>query len=132
MKTCNPQYTLLIENFQLRHRISYTNILLLIAKNFYRFGSSTSKRQMLKLGYAQDTIEKQLTKLRKDGFIVYRSSNKQWALNPQFLQEQSNSKFSYDIKQAQQYKYQKPGITKEYFFQVTEEHKQKPKWLVNR
>ena len=58
------------------------SILKVIYKNAIVVGCGTSKRQLLNLRYAQATIEKALTYLKKGGYIIYRSSNKQWCAMP--------------------------------------------------
>lgn len=87
-------------------------VLLMLKRNSISSGMGFSKRSLIRqLDYSETTIRDSLQKLRKDGLIIYRTSNKTWCLNPSYL-EKDNSlyKFTKDVKIAGSFQWKEDTV----------------------
>lgn len=74
-----------------------TQIFLTIYKNRQYFNTSTARRQIYNLGFPKETIKKAIERLKKDGFIIYRESNRSWDINQISFVEKKSSCIDQEI-----------------------------------
>lgn len=102
------------------------------------YANSAYTRQQIArlLGLSDITVKRALTDLRKRNLAFYHTSNYRWeVMNINILLEEHQaeiSKFNQDVKQAQQYRYQRTPTEKEFICDMPGTRIDRPEWVVNR